>query len=180
METYAIGATAGATDPAASSTFNRMRTEDFFALLVTELQHQDPLEPTKTADMIGQVSQIRTIEQSAQLVKTLEQLTQQQRTAGASELLGKYVEAVTIGPDGSQTTTSGVVTGVRFGPDGVAVLELDTGEMIPASAVVRVTAFAEEAAATPAEAADKSVDTARRRGPTAPSPGLRLSGELNL
>jgi flagellar hook assembly protein FlgD len=139
MESYAVAPTAAAVGSSTSSSFNRMRTEDFFQLLVTELQQQDPFEPTKTADMISQVSQLRSMEQASQLTSTLEQLAQQQRTAGASEFLGKFVEAVVAQSDGSTQEVEGVVTGVRFNSDGLAVLELDTGQVVSITDVTRVT-----------------------------------------
>lgn len=138
MQTYALGSTAELTGASRQSAVDRMSSGDFFKLLVVELQQQDPFEPTKTADMIGQVSQIRGIEQSQQLMDVLEQLTSQQRTAGASELLGRFVEAEIVAADGTRSMIAGVVTGVRFGADGVAVLELDTGGTVRASDVTRV------------------------------------------
>jgi flagellar basal-body rod modification protein FlgD len=134
-----------ASGPAAATNIRRdrgissMKSEDFFKLLVTELRQQDPFEPAKTGDMIGQVSQIRSIELSTALTSSLEQLSQQQRTAGASELLGKYVTASVPGADGRPSEVSGVVTGVRFNPDGTAVLELDSGASVMAAHVTRVT-----------------------------------------
>ena len=68
--------------------------------------------------MIGQVSQIRSIELSKNLTDALSQITSQQRTAGASDLLGKYVTATVANTDGSKQDISGVVTGVRFDSDG--------------------------------------------------------------
>jgi len=138
MQSYAVAPTAAAVSASTRSSFDQMRTEDFFRLLIAELQQQDPFEPTKTADMISQVSQIRSIEQTDQLTTTLQLITQQQRTAGASELLGKYVEAVVVQSDGSAQEIGGVVTGVRFNPDGTAILELDTGQAVLAADVTRV------------------------------------------
>lgn len=138
METRAATAIA---EPAISQSrpaIERIKSEDFFRLLIAELQQQDPFEPTKTSDMIGSVSRIRDMEQSQQLVATLAQLTRQQRTAGAGDLLGKYVEAVRLGADGTPALIAGVVTGVRFATDGTAVLELDTGQTVRASDVRRI------------------------------------------
>ena len=56
-----------------------------------------------------------------------------------TELIGKFVQAIVIAPDGSEMLCEGVVTSVVFNADGSAVLELDTGEAILASDVVRVT-----------------------------------------
>jgi len=139
MQTAAVGATRSTEATGAGRDLNALRSEDFFRLLVTELKQQDPFEPAKTADMIGQVSQIRTIELSKQLTDTLSELSRQQRTAGASDLLGKFVVATVTASDGSVSEVKGIVTGVRFDPDGTAVLELDTGQAVRAADVTRIT-----------------------------------------
>lgn len=139
MEISAIGGAMGPPRSNQPRGLGGMTSEDFFKILVTEMQNQDPFEPANTADMISQVSQIRSIELSSKLTDTLDLLTGQQRIGGASELIGKYVQAITIAVDGSQTLHEGVVTGVSFTADGLAVLELDTGEAVPATAVVRIT-----------------------------------------
>lgn len=145
MQTNAIGGTTSGSSSSQTAGLNRMTSEDFYNLLVTELQQQDPLEPTKTSDMIGQVSQIRSIEQSAQLTQTLQQLTQQQRTAGASDLLGKHVEGVGLNATGDAALISGMVTAIRFGSDGTAIVELDSGSMLAANNITKVSETAESA-----------------------------------
>lgn len=183
MQTYAIGSTAAISQSTATGS-DRLKTEDFFRLLVTELEHQDPLAPTKTADMINQVAQIRTIEQSAQLVSTLQELTRQQRTAGVSQLLGKMVEAVVTGPNGEPTTVRGIVTAVRFGPDGIALLELDTGQVVRAVDIVRISenddlpaegSSRTEATRSSAPPPDKT-EAASRPNRSRPQRGLFLDG----
>ena len=140
MEVAAIGSS---TLAPSQRGLTSMKSEDFFRILISELRNQDPFEPTDTSDMVSQVSEIRSIEQSARLTETLDQLAGQQRMNGASELIGKYVQAVQTAGDGSQTVHEGVVTSVYFTSDGTAVLELDTGEMIRAADVVRVTTLDE-------------------------------------
>lgn len=117
-----------------------MKSEDFFKLLVNEMQHQDPFEPTKTGDMISQMSQLRNIEMSSQFTQAMQSLTTSQRTIGTSELLGKFVVAqVDSGAgDGTKVTVGGVVTGIRYNDDGTALLELDTGDALKALDVQRV------------------------------------------
>lgn len=139
-----------------------LRSEDFFKLLVTELQHQDPLEPSKTADMISQVSQIRSIELSGSLNKTLDQLAQQQHLAGTSDMLGKFVQAEVADAGGTVSYYEGVVTGVRFDADGTGLLELDNGVAIPASAVTNIM--------TPERAAQLAAATQQKLGQSA-APG---------
>lgn len=141
MPSSAIGAIGTTPPPTVRNRgMQSLTSEDFFKLLVTELRQQDPLQPSNTTDMIANVSQIRSIELSSQLTSTLDQLAAQQRTAGVSDLLGKYV----IGkqPDGSSAPpTQGVVTGIRFSSEGVAVLELDNGLDLAASEVTQVHAL---------------------------------------
>ncbi|HMQ16280.1 MAG TPA: flagellar hook capping FlgD N-terminal domain-containing protein [Phycisphaerae bacterium] len=134
----------GAVQPQADRGLQGLRSEDFFRILVTELQQQDPLEPSKTSDMIGQVADIRSIELNTQLSEALQQLVRQQRTAGLSEYLGKFV-AATGTSAGGPSVVSGVVAGVRFLPDGVALLDLDNGQAVRASDVVFVTTLEQAA-----------------------------------
>lgn len=140
------GAATVAPAPAASSAssllprgMGSMKSEEFFKILVTELRQQDPFEPAKTSDMINNVSQIRGIELSTKLTDTLDQLTQQQHASQIGEMIGKYVVAEVTGDDGSKSRVEGIVTGVHFDTDGAAVLELDSGQSVPAAKVTRIT-----------------------------------------
>lgn len=138
-----------------------LKSEDFFKILVTELQQQDPLNPSETADMISQVSQIRSIELSKNLTDALTQLSEQQRTTGTTELLGKHVTATLESEDGTEQEVSGIVTGVRFASDGTAVLELDTGATVRAADVTRVVSpdvLDALASAADADASDESAE----------------------
>ena len=186
MQVSAIGASVAAPRPTSVRGLGGMKSEDFFRILVTELQNQDPFEPAKTSDMISQVSQIRSIELSGELTDTLELLARQQRLAGTGEWIGKYVYAVTTAVDGTQTLHQGVVTGVSFDAEGQPMVELDTGEVVPATAVVRITTLS-EAEAWLAEleeekaddaAAEKADATQRRRDDG--KSWLSLQGALNL
>lgn len=140
METTGIAAASTAVASRPNRGLSSLKSEDFFKLLVNEMQHQDPFEPAKTGDMISQVSQLRNIEMSSQFTQAMQTLSASQRAIGTSELLGKFVLAqVDSGAgDGSQMTVGGIVTGIRFQEDGTAMLELDTGDAIRATAVQRV------------------------------------------
>ncbi len=120
-----------------------LKSEDFFKILVTELQQQDPLNPAETSDMIGNVSQIRSIELSSQLSDTLDSLVKQQRTAGTTDMIGKYIVAFAENEAGETQPVEGVVSSVYFGSDGSAVLELDSGLAVRAADVSQMTTPAE-------------------------------------
>jgi len=188
MPTSAIGAVGTTLTTANKTDLNGLSSEDFFKMLVTELRQQDPLQPSKTSDLIGQVSQIRSIELSKNLTDALAQVTHNQRVAGASELIGKYVTAIVTGTDGTSQQISGVVTGVQFDANGGAVLELDTGQSIPADSVTRITSPENANAAattgttstTNATAATaKPAQTAQNQHPRL-LPFINLDGEFHL
>lgn len=179
MQTTAVSGTTGVPSTTQRGLGN-MKSEDFFRILVTELQQQDPFEPAKTADMINQVAQIREIELSGQLNKTLDQLAGQQRTLGASELIGKYVIAAQTDADGGASRIEGIVTGVRFESDGTAILELDTGESVPVSAVAQVTTLEQILAAQSALLANGSAasDESKEAADAAPKSAARSRPSL--
>jgi flagellar basal-body rod modification protein FlgD len=149
-----------------------LKSEDFFRILVSELQNQDPLEPSKTSDLIGQVSQIRSIELNGKLSGTLEQLTRQQRVAGAGDLIGKYVVARVQGPDGNPISVEGLVTGIQLTPDGVALLELDSGQTVLASDVSLVTTL-DEAQRRAAAAQPNPLAALLGAGTSSPAPAAQ-------
>lgn len=169
MQTQAVGTGASLASTSPSRGMDALQTEDFFRILVTELQNQDPLKPTETSDMIGQVSDIRNIEVSKQLADTLAQLTENQRTLGASELLGKFVTASIPAGASGMLNVGGVVTGVQFDASGAAILELDTGETILASQVNQimspetVEALLAQQDATADPGTDKTTESAKPR-----------------
>lgn len=170
METTAVGLSP-TTQRDSSRSVKGLESEDFFKLMITELQQQDPLEPTKTADMIGQVSRIRSIEQTETMNQTLKQMADSQRTAGAGDLLNKFVIAESGGEGGGATTrVSGVVTGVRFADDGTMLLDLDSGQTIRAQDVKQIAGAAvaidETEAATTGETVGKG-DAASAKDPLA-------------
>ena len=47
--------------------------DDFLKLLVGQLRHQDPLDPMKDADFMGQMAQFSQLEQMSNVAKTLDQ-----------------------------------------------------------------------------------------------------------
>jgi flagellar basal-body rod modification protein FlgD len=71
---------------------------EFIKLMVTELQNQDPLNPMENSEILTQISQIREIEASDKMTKTLNNiLTSQdavllgQSLSNAGNLIGKKV-----------------------------------------------------------------------------------------
>ncbi len=75
--------------------FQEIGTDDFLKLIVAELQNQDPMNPTDTADMLNQFNQIREISSNDKLSETLEGVLLGQNIATGSSLIGKLVEGMT-------------------------------------------------------------------------------------
>lgn len=173
METAVIGQGPSAVAEPPRRGLAALSSEEFFGLLVAELQQQDPFEPSSSSDMINQISQIRSIELSGTLSDSLDALVRQQRISGVSDLIGKLVTARYPQGNGSETVAEGVVTGVRFESSGAVLLELDSGEIINAADVSTVTTL-EQAALMDDEADDESEDGGKEQDRAKPS----LLGEL--
>ena len=87
---------------------NDVDLNDFLKLMLTELQNQDPLNPTDNAALLQQVGQLRSISSNDQLVTTLKGFSNTQELTTASSLIGKTVK----GLDNAAKDVSGEVTSV--------------------------------------------------------------------
>lgn len=89
--------------------------DQFLNLLVTQLRHQDPLEPTKQEDFLGQLAQFATVEGIENLNTQIEELInvqggtsdtpsgQWQTIAAASNLIGRSVEYTPTSENADET-----------------------------------------------------------------------------
>jgi len=109
-------------------------------ILIAQLQYQDPFEPMGNEEMVAQIANIRELEMNTQLTSSLKQMTEQQRTGSAAALIGKYVRGEVSDAEGNVFDMEGIVTGIRFTEKGEAMLELDTGELLPLKSMTEVTA----------------------------------------
>lgn len=119
--------------------FGDMKSEDFFGLLIAQLQNQDPMKPTDNQQLLQQMSMIRQMEQSTTLNKSLEALAGEQRFGATAGLIGQYVAGHITDSAGEEVTVQGLVLGVTFERDGAAVLQLHNGKSLPANEVDEVT-----------------------------------------
>lgn len=112
VQVPAVGATArAATGP------RPLGKDDFLWLLVTQLRHQDPLQPVSDREFIAQLAQFSALEQMYNVSQAVLELARRQEAAAAFGLVGRRVRVQA--EDG--TVVEGVVSGVRR-QDGAFVL----------------------------------------------------------
>jgi len=105
--------------------YGDMSSEDFMNIMFTELQNQDPFQPNDSAALLEQLNSIRSIESDMQLTQQLQSIVFQNQLAGASNMIGRYVQGMA---DGGGRVDGKVISVVRQG-DLVGV-ELDNGWII--------------------------------------------------
>jgi flagellar basal-body rod modification protein FlgD len=140
MDTSAVGATTTTTQTKATTRgFDDMGSEDFFKLLISELQNQDPMKPTDNQQLMSQLSTIRQMQQTTTLNTTLQTLAAQERFGSTTGLIGQYVAGTVTNDAGASASIEGLVTSVSFNSKGEAMLELHNGKSLPAANVEEVT-----------------------------------------
>jgi flagellar basal-body rod modification protein FlgD len=72
--------------------------DDFLKLLVAQLQHQDPMQPTDNAEYMGQLAQFSTLEQITNVGEEMKRMRASSQVDQAVAMIGKSVGYLT--PDG--------------------------------------------------------------------------------
>lgn len=146
METTAIAPNQfRPSEPVSDKGLGTLDGDDFFKIMLVQLQNQDPLEPQKNEALLEQIATIRSMELNKTLTDAVSQLVEQQRFASSSSLIGQYALGEIEGADGETDSVQGIVVGLRFQQNGKAILELDSGREVPLERVNEVTS-AERAA----------------------------------
>lgn len=92
MATTAVTGTSSNTSSApVKDRMQDLNVEQFLKLMIAELQNQDPMNPMDNAQMIQQISEIRSIASSDKLTSTLESVQLGQALASASSLIGREI-----------------------------------------------------------------------------------------
>jgi flagellar basal-body rod modification protein FlgD len=115
---------------------NSLTPQDFIQMMVTQLQNQDPLQPTSNEDLLNQMSEIGQLQSSTDLSTTLKTITLQNDISSAGNMIGKQV----TGQDDRGNPMQGVVDSVKV-VDGAVSLELDNGQELSLSNVTGITAM---------------------------------------
>ncbi|MBM7865631.1 hypothetical protein GTO89_02390 [Heliobacterium gestii] len=139
-QTTAQTTSSTSTTAATQSTGASLGKDDFLKLLITQMRYQDPLSPMDNSDMIAQMAQFSSLEQTQNVATNVKELTSTVEKAitsmtqfGGASLIGKEVTATLDALDSSgnaitdangQTSTvevSGAVSGYKV-VDGKTVL----------------------------------------------------------
>lgn len=112
----------------ASAATQILGKDDFLKLFVTQMQHQDPMNPTGDKEFMGQMAQFSSLEQLTNVAKALDEMNFASQTAHAVALLGKTLTWER--KDG--TLGSGVAGSVSF-TDGAIVVDVGDEEIEPAA-----------------------------------------------
>ncbi|HBE03387.1 MAG: hypothetical protein A2096_03605 [Spirochaetes bacterium GWF1_41_5] len=115
-----------------------MGKDQFLKLLVTQLSHQNPLEPMDNKEFIAQMAQFSSLEQMSQLNKSMDSLLTGFEAMKSDSYLGKNVEY----QDESGTMARGKAESVHFEEKSVKVMV--NGNSIPAEKIKSV--YAENSA----------------------------------
>ena len=116
------GTTATGAISATQSTAGALGKDDFLKLLVTQLQHQDPLNPMEDKDFIGQMAQFSSLEQITNLTKTMERMSVSSEMGQAVALIGHEVSYEVDAT--TKTTVKGTATAVTM-QDGEVAITID-------------------------------------------------------
>jgi flagellar basal-body rod modification protein FlgD len=118
-----------------------LKATDFINMMVTQLQNQDPLQPTSNQDLLAQMSQIGQMQAATDLQTSLKTISLQNNISSAGNLIGKMV----TGQDERGAPLNGMVNSVKV-VDGAVSLELDNGKELSLSNVTGISALAPTAA----------------------------------
>jgi flagellar basal-body rod modification protein FlgD len=120
---------ASASPATSASDLNR---QDFLQLLVTQLQHQDPLSPVDDQQFIAQMAQLSALDATNQLAAQVGRMAAAQQQMGSLQLVGRDVQY----RDDQGNSQKGKVTGVRL--DGPAPTLLVGNSEVPLQQVQTV------------------------------------------
>jgi flagellar basal-body rod modification protein FlgD len=127
-------ANSASTVPNSSS---QLTANDFIQFMITQLQNQDPLDPTDSNQMLSQMSQIGQLESATSLQSSLTTMVQQNQIASAANMIGKYIQ----GTDQNSNQVGGTVSAVQVTTNGVN-LTINTGDTVPLNNVSAITGAA--------------------------------------
>ncbi len=118
MSTTPVGGSSSSStaSSSASNPFASINMNDYFKLIISGLQNQDPTQPTDTSTILNQISQLMNVESTQNLQSSLGAVALGQTVSNASNLVGKTIEGLdssgnqVVGVVGSATISNGAAT----------------------------------------------------------------------
>ncbi len=128
-----------------SSLSSEISMDNFLTLFVTQLQNQNPLDPTDNSEFMSQLAQFSALEQEQQQTGYLSSMSsmeaaslQLDQISMASTFIGKTITYSSDSEDNSNATQTGVVEGIKLEKDGT-VSFLINGKSVSISNLIEVT-----------------------------------------
>lgn len=120
---------------------NTLGQDAFLKILVTQMKHQDPMEPLKDTEFIGQMAQFSSLEQLTNLNKTMTNFVGSTGNKGSladhANLIGTSVDW-SYEVDGQMETGQGIVKALSSKNGELTIELLDSGKKIPLTAINRI------------------------------------------
>ncbi|MFL5963113.1 MAG: flagellar hook capping FlgD N-terminal domain-containing protein [Gaiellaceae bacterium] len=117
MSTTAITSTTPTPPTTPTNPLGSLGKDDFLRLLVTQLQHQDPMNPMDDKDFMGQMAQFSTLEQTTNTATAMQQLGAATQVSQSIALIGHeltYLKA-------NGTSGTGLAGSVSLNGDQIAI-----------------------------------------------------------
>ena len=92
MDIQAISSSNEAMSTQATQNSGIITSDDFFKLLVAQIQNQDPTDPMDPAQTITQMAQVSASQASVEVKDAVSQIGAQNQIALANSMIGKYVK----------------------------------------------------------------------------------------
>jgi len=105
--------------------------DDFLKLLVSQLSHQDPMNPVDDKDFMGQMAQFTSVEQLTNMAASIDRMSSASQTTQSVALLGRTVSWKKDG----DSTGEGVASSVDFGTDGAITIHVGDETVAPGEIV---------------------------------------------
>lgn len=92
--------------------------ENFMTLLLTQLRHQNPMEPMRNEELSMQLATMSQLKEIEGLSSKFDLMLHAQHVTEASTMIGKYAEFT---PEGTEERTGGTVSGIEIAGNTVTV-----------------------------------------------------------
>ncbi len=111
-----------------------MGKDQFLKLFVAQLQHQDPMNPMKDAEFMGQMASFSTLEQTTNMAKANERIASSLALSQSVSLIGRTVSW----KDDAGATHSGIVERVSTTKEGAARLTVGGNADVDPATITQV------------------------------------------